>query len=108
MTDHELTLGDVAKLAGGIPKTTVFSWTLGHNPKIDSVLTLVKNLRADGLEPRIDFQEFLTGEPRLDVKAEAKVEDFFEDGNEALSGIYRVTLTHLVPRGSKLPTKRKI
>ncbi|AGH95383.1 hypothetical protein [Pseudobdellovibrio exovorus] len=104
--DNKFTLKEISRLCGGTPISTIQGWLEGHNPKIDAIHRLLKNLKSEhGLE--FDFKEFLTGEPPLVAPPQLRPEDLFEEGTITKTGIFKVTLVELVPKGSKLPKGRK-
>lgn len=104
--EHRFTFKEIARLAGNAPISTIQGWLEGHNPKIEAISKLLKNLQNE-YQLELDFKEFLTGEPSKTLPPQIRPEDFFDEGQITKSGIFKVTLTELIPKGNKLPKGRK-
>jgi hypothetical protein len=95
LDERQLTLKMAADLMG-VPYTTLVEWANGASPS---------NIEAIGGFCRkmgIDFQWLLTGvhsrTSAVDLPAEDLLREYFEERDDGLSGLFKITATRLVRR----------
>lgn len=97
LKEKGLKQSDAAKLIGVAP-SVINTWISNASPQnLRAVLKLCEALNAD-------FQEVLTGVPSASHSGElekAQLMEFFDVGEEQLSGIFFVQAKRLKPKGRK-------